>query len=330
MRKLLSLLAACLTLALLAPAAPVGAKESPTYVAIGDSLAFGVGASDPTSGGYVALTHDSLRKSERYRDRGLELVSLAIPGATSSDLLLPDGQLELAVTEIRERQEDTSSADDNVEIITVNVGGNDVVTLAADDSPCLADPLSSECQDLAAELLATLEDNLTQVLRGLREAAPKAQIIVLDLYSPFSGRGGAVELVSQAAIGEINAVTARVTSDPELAVSLAGIQALFSGRAFQLIADDNVHPNDQGHAVMAEVVLATIEGREPDLPEALTRRSAAEEGIETSLGEGGLLPVGENADDGGTSLLLLLAVLVPVSLLGLAAVAGAYRAASGR
>src|SRR4030067_472831 len=112
MRRLLPLLAAFVSLALLAPA-PAAAQEAPAYIAIGDSLAFGVGASDPASGGYVALTYGTLRSSERYRDRGLELVNLGLPGATSSDLLLPGGQLERALDEIRERQEEACPSADN-------------------------------------------------------------------------------------------------------------------------------------------------------------------------------------------------------------------------
>ncbi len=329
MRRLLPLLAAFLSLAFLAPAAPAGAKEAPAYIAIGDSRTFGVGASDPVTDGYVAITHDALYRSERYRQRGLELVNLGVPGATSADLLLPDGQLEQAVAEIKERQEDASSADDNVEIITVNIGGNDILALVTSDSPCVADPRSPECEDRFQEVMDTLEDDLTEVLRRLREVAPKADIIVLDLYSPLSGRGGASELVADLAVREINAVTERVMSDPELRTKLVSVYPLFRGRASQLVAADNLHPNDNGHAVMAEVVLAAIEGREPVFPEELMTPASVQEIGQPPLGEGGLQPVSEDEDSEGASLPLFLAIAIPVSLLGLAVVAGAYRAARG-
>ena len=329
MRRLLPLLAALLFLALLAPAAPAAAKETPAYVALGDSLAFGVGASDPTGGGYVALTYDALRKSDRYRDRGLELVNLGVPGATSSDLLLPGSQLERALNEIRERQEDTSSADDNVEIITIDIGGNDLLALVTSDSPCLADPLGPECQVLLQQMMDTLEENLTEVLRRLRGAAPRAAIIVLDLYSPLSGRGGAEDQVADFAVREINGVTESVVSDPELGADLASVYPLFRGRAAQLVADDNLHPNDDGHALIAEVVQAAIEGREPVLPEDLMMPVAVEELGRPPLGEGGLQPVTAQ-DDEGSNLPLLLAIAIPVSMLGAAAIAGAYLAARGR
>ncbi|GAG13272.1 unnamed protein product, partial [marine sediment metagenome] len=246
------------------------------------------------------------------------------------DLLLPDGQLERAVAEIKERQEDTSSADDNVEIITVNIGGNDVLALVTSDSPCVADPQSPECEDRFQEMMDTLEDDLTEVLRRLREVAPKADIIVLDLYSPLSGRSGAPELVADLAVREMNAVTERVVSDPELRTKLVSVYPLFRGRASQLVAADNLHPNDDGHAVMAEVVLAAIEGREPVFPEELMTPTPVQEIGQSPLGEGGLQPASKDEDSGGASLPLFLAIAIPVSLLGLAAVAGAYRAARGR
>jgi len=328
MRRLLPLLAAFVSLALLAPA-PAAAGEAPAYIAIGDSLAFGVGASDPASGGYVARTYEALRSSERYRDRGLELVNLGVPGATSADLLLPGGQLDLALSQIRDRQEDTSSSDDNAEIITVDIGGNDVLALATADSPCVDDPLGEECQGRFEEMLGGLKGNLTEVLERLREAAPKADLVAMDLYSPISGRGGPEDLIADLAVGEINAVTEEVASRPDLDASLASVYPLFRGRAVALVAADGVHPNDDGHALMAEVVLAAVQGRDPVLPDELLTPVAVEELSRGPLGRGGLEPIASPEDD-DPGLALILAIAIPASLLGVGAVAGAYLAARGR
>jgi lysophospholipase L1-like esterase len=328
MRRFLPLWAALTSLALLVIVGPVTATDVPAYVAVGDSLAFGVGASDPAGGGYVAVAHDALRRSDRYRDRGLDLVNLGVPGATSSDLLLPGGQLERALNEISDREEDGSSTG-NVEIITIGIGANDALSLATPDSPCVADPVSAECQDRVLEMLDTLEENLTEVMSRLRDAAPEAEIVVLDLYSPLSGRGGAADQITDFAIEEINAVTERVVSSPDLRADLAMIYRLFRGRAAEFVAADDVHLNDDGHALTAEVVLATIEGREPILPEDMMAPDVAEGMSAPSQGVGGLqLPARE--DDEDTNLALLLAIAIPASLLGIAAIAGAYRAARGR
>lgn len=313
----------------LAPAGPAWARESPAFIAIGDSLAFGVGATDPASGGYPALVHDQLMRSERYRDRGLDLSNLGVPGATSSDLILPGGQVEEAIAEIVARQEDTSSSDDNVEIITLDIGGNDVLALAEDGSPCLGDPLSGDCQDRFFAMLDALEANVTQALERLREAAPKADIIVVDLYSPLSGRGGATEIVADLAIREMNAVTERAASRPELGAKLASVYQPFLGHAAELVAPDNLHPNDEGHAVIAEVVLAATEDRQPVFAGDLNTPTAVKDVGRPPLGEGGLQPVSGDSGE-GDNLALLLAIAIPAAILGAAAVAGAYLTARGR
>ena len=331
MSKLLPLLAAVLgALALLAPAtAPVEAKEAPAYIALGDSLAFGVGASDPAALGYVGVTHNALARSDRYAGRGLEVVNLGVPGATSYDLLLPGGQLDKAIEEANERREDDTSADDNVEIVTLNIAGNDILGLGGEGSPCLADPLSRGCQEMYQGMLDELEGNVKQVLQRLREAAPRADIIVLDMYSPLSGRGGPADLIAGFALEGLNAATERAVSEADVGAKMARVYPVFRGHAQELVAADNLHPNDDGHALMSEVVLATIEGRAPELPEGLGSPVAVEELSQEPRGEGGLIPVAQQGDD-ESSVPLLLAIGIPAALLGMAAAAGMYLTARGR
>ena len=334
MRKLLlPLLAAFLSMALLGQAS---AKETPAYIALGDSLAFGVGASDPAHKGYVGLTFDALRRSNRYLERGLTLLNLGVPGATSSDLLLPGGQMEQAIAEIKERQADTTSADDNVEIISVNIGGNDLLALGSGDSPCISEPAGDACQERFNTMLATLEDNLSEVVQRLREAAPLADIVIVDLYNPFSGTGAPLELVADLAVQQVNGVLRKVAEQPQFEAKLADLQPLFQGRSSQLIAADNLHPNDSGYALIAEALLAAIEERAVVLPE----------GLNTTPSTGGSPPPQElppeatsaaaaaafspPSGSGRSNVGLLLTFVIPASLLGLAVIGGAYVLARGR
>jgi hypothetical protein len=131
------------------------------------------------------------------------------------------------------------------------------------------------------------------------------------------------------AIEEINAVTESVVDTPDLRVDLARVYGLFRGRASQFVAADEVHLNDDGHALTAEVVLATIEGREPALPEDLMAPESVQGMSAPPRGVGGLQPLARE-DDEDSNLALLLAIAIPASLLGMAVIAGAYRAARGR
>src|SRR5207247_10637532 len=95
--RLLPLLAAFLFWGLFAPPMPAtSAEQAPVYLALGDSLAFGVGASNPSSTGYVARVYQSLNGSERYREGGLEFIHLSVPGGKRSDQITPRRHLATA------------------------------------------------------------------------------------------------------------------------------------------------------------------------------------------------------------------------------------------
>ncbi len=320
-RSRVPLLAAFLSLGLLLAAGivaqhhsgPAGAAQTPAYLALGDSIAYGVGASDPAQGGYVGLVYGRLRESDRYRESGLDLMNLSVPGAVSADLLLPGGQLEAALDEIEAR-------DGGVEIITIDIGGNDLLTLARRDSPCLSETDTEDCRREVRDVLGGLQANLAEVLAGLREAAPDAAIVVMDLYNPYSGTGDPRESIAELGVGQLNGVIGAAAADADLRVKLASVFQLFRGRGLAWIAPDGIHPNDNGHAVIAEVVLSTIEGRSPVIPDDLL----GSPGVTVSPG------AGSDGDGSGDDTLMVLVIAVPASFAAGALVSGAYFAARGR
>lgn len=302
----------CLAAALLGGQAGTAgaAPPAPVYLALGDSIAFGVGATEPAEGGYVALVYAALRESQRYRGSGLELVNLSVPGATSADLVAPGGQMEEALAEIERRA-------GGVQVITIDIGGNDLLTLANRNSPCLSGTDTEECRRAVQRVLGDLQANLTQLLLGLRQAAPEALIVVVDLYNPYSGTGDPREGIAELGVGQINGVIGAATDDPALNVRLASVFQLFTGRGTMWIAPDGIHPNDSGHAVIAEVVLAAIDGRDPQIPEDLLAE-AASRGAGVASGQGDGVPF------------IVLVVAVAASFAAGAAVSGAYFVSRGR
>lgn len=318
--RLLPLVAAFLSLgALLAAPSPAQAKETPAYIAMGDSIAFGIGATDPATMGYAARAFDALRKSDRYRERGLQLINLSVPGATSSDLLLPDGQLKTALTEIEQRQKDTSSLHDDVEIISIDIGANDLLGLVAANSPCITQAADDKrCLQRLRDLLGSLRANLTEVLRRLRDAAPQATIVVVDLYNPYSGTGDIRETIADFGVAQVNGAIVAAASGPDLRVKTASVYQLFLGRGNQWVSADGIHPNDSGHTVISEVVLAAIEKRPPAVPPELLAATP------------GPIAGRPNADSAGGTDLLLLAAFTVVAFVAGALVSGAYFVVRGR
>jgi acyl-CoA thioesterase I len=325
--RLLPPLAAFLSLALaVAPAQPSAsaqAQTAPAYLALGDSLAFGVGATNPSTAGYVALAHNAMSNSERFGEPGLELTNLGVAGARSADLLAPGGQLDLALAEISARQEDASPLANEVEVISVDVGGNDLLSLVAPGSPCLESASVEPCRAAFGEILSSIDRNLTEIVTRLRAAAPEATIVVVDLYNPYSGTGDLREPIAEVGVGQANGVIGSVTADPELRITTASIFALFIGRGTQWVAPDGIHPNDSGHRVIAEAVIAAIDNREPRIPDDLL-----------ALAPGATAPAIDldsdaTANGNGVSTVLLV-VAVAVAFVAGAAVTGAYFLARGR
>lgn len=319
MRLFLPPLAAFLFLVVSSPsAADAQADGSPAYIAIGDSLAFGVGAEVPAEQGYVALAYESLRASDRYGESGLDLLNLAVPGATSGDLLLEGGQLDVALAEIDERSEDHA-----VEIISIDIGGNDLLALAAATSPCVTDPSADACLEFLGQTLSALQDNLHATIERLREAAPAAGIYVLNLYNPFSGTGDVREGLADLGVQQLNGVVGAVVADESLGARLGDVFQLFRGRGNQWIAGDGLHPNEQGHQVLAEVLLATIDDREPQIPAELLAVTPA------PVPDGGELPELPEPDDDGLPVWMVVAVAAVAFVAG-ALIAIAYFVARGR
>jgi len=294
-------------------------QNSPAYIAIGDSLAFGIGVPEPSEQGYVALAHNSLAASDRYGESGLDLVNFAVPGATSGDLLLEDGQVDAAIAEIERRSEQ-----DAVELISVNIGANDLLALAAATSPCVSDPTADACLDVLGETLGALQDNLHTTLERLRQAAPTAGIFVINLYNPFSGTGDIREGIADVGVQQLNGVVGAVAADEALGVRLGNVFQLFRGRGDQWIADDGLHPNEQGHQVLAEVLLATIDSREPQIPASLLEATPA------PVPDSGELPELPQPNDSDGLPLWILAVVIPLAFAAGALIAGGYFVARGR
>lgn len=307
---LLPPLAAFLFLTLSGMPRNVHSQDAPLYLALGDSLAFGVGADSPSTQGYVALTADVLRAGP-FAGSGLDVRNVSVPGATSADILRPGDQVNQAVAEIEARG--------GAEIISIDIGANDLLALAGNSSPCLDEPSGQACQDALGAMLAGLQANLSTALHRLREAAPEARIYVFDLYNPYSGSGDAREIIAAVGVQQVNGVITASARDPEVDVTFVSIHDVFEGRASQWITSDGIHPNNDGYRVLAEGLIAAIEGRPAVLPTDLAPLPTV------------TLPGSVRAsDDGGGVNELVPAIGIPAAFLAGAVLSAAYFLVRGR
>lgn len=176
-----------LTMAMAGPATAARSglvPGQPVQLSLGDSWGAGFGA--PVGQGYVDVLHRTLQdelaclpaRSPRAPATcgGLQLANVSVPGATTPTMIA--GQLPDATALLADRNGDANPRND-VEVVTVSIGGNDVVNpiLAA----CL-DGLSATClQTVQAEFAAYAVD-LDVALGALRAAAGPDTPIVLGTY----------------------------------------------------------------------------------------------------------------------------------------------------
>ena len=188
-----------LVLALISPVVPVAVAQAtptapgppPVYLALGNSYAAGVGASDfvpprSTRLGYVPRFAEFLRGAAHGGVR--TTVNLTVPGETTASFLAPGGQWAAAQAAIADPTTD-------VRVVTLTLGGNDLLYLLGPGQPCeagVADPQSPACRAAIQAALAAFPESYAPVLATLfgalaaEDAAPE-QVIVTTYPNPFSG-----------------------------------------------------------------------------------------------------------------------------------------------
>ncbi|MCH8815496.1 MAG: hypothetical protein IH957_10465 [Chloroflexi bacterium] len=244
------------------PTVTPAASDNPLYIALGNSLSYGIAASDPDRTSFVALVHAGFTGE-------VDLMNLGVPGYTSTDLAV-ERELDEALGEIRSRLRDDIEGNE-VTAITLEIGGNDLLALYADlviPGTCASveEALAKdECVDGLNEILTTFEANLDATLARLREVDVDLPVFLLTLYNPFSGGNEAISRIGDLSLeGEasspfesgVNDVVREVGS--RYAVTLVDIFPLFEDKSAEYIAFDLIHPNDEGYVVIATAVLSAM------------------------------------------------------------------------
>lgn len=253
--------ASLITAAPTATASPRPTVPRPLYIAFGDSLSVGVGASDEPALGWVGLVSAALPE--------WDLSNLGVSGDDSRELLF-GGPLDEGLRLIALRATDAEPGNE-VGAITLEIGGNDLLDIFFDlvipgDCPSVVEALQREACVRALEgALAAYRSNLTQTLERLIEAAPETPIFLMTIYNPFSGGASVLDEMSVLALeGQegtdfpqgLNDIIREVGA--EAGVSVVEWYELFLGKQSEYIALDLIHPNDTGHAVMAAAVTGAM------------------------------------------------------------------------
>lgn len=242
------------------------------YLAMGDSLAMGVGAQDAEHD-YVSLIYK--HEAKRYGD--LRLENLGCGGATTKTVVYGPGCG--AGTQLGDAEEFLRAHRGHVAFVTIDIGGNDLI--ACVDAPAV----NQRCVEGA---LAAVAANLPKTLGRLRAAAPGVRVYGMDYYDPYladwlSGLTGeataeetldAVERLNSE-LGRVYAAAGAPMADPAGAFrsrDYAMTGSYMGSKLPQNVADvcswtnmcpaRNVHTNDSGHEILATAFESLID-REP-------------------------------------------------------------------
>ncbi len=241
---------------------PTPAPDAPLYIALGDSLSAGNGASDRNTTAFVPLVRAGL-------GAGMALLNLGKPGDTS-DALLQGGRLEKAADEIRRRRDDNVPGND-VRVVTLEIGGNDLLNLytayvLTGTCPSVTESLQRpQCVQALRDALSRFGPNVHEAIARIQAADPAVPIFLMTLYNPFSGGSSILDQLGQLSLeGQPDSPFPEGLNDmirqeaAATGVHLVEVYPLFKGKAFEYISQDLIHPNDAGYRAMADAVLAAM------------------------------------------------------------------------
>jgi lysophospholipase L1-like esterase len=252
--------------------APTAAAASPAqyYVALGDSLGAGTGASTP-SNDYVDLVY----QHELASHPGLQLLNLSCGGATTGSVINGPGCSYSTGTQLGDAEAFLRAHPGQIALLTIDIGGNDV------DGCFGSSGVNTSCQQNG---LNAISSNLPKILQGLRGADPTLAIYGMDYYDPFldqwlTGASGEVAaqqseqgaVVLNTELDQIYGAAGAAMADPATLFQTTNfaLTGTYNGTTVPenvalicawtlMCSQNNIHANDLGHAELAQAFETTI------------------------------------------------------------------------
>jgi lysophospholipase L1-like esterase len=247
-------------------------KTPPTqyYLALGDSLAAGVGSSDGK--GYVA----DIYAKEHKKHKGLVLENLSCSGATTGSMINGPGCSYASGTQLGDAEAFLTAHSGQIAVITIDIGANDV------DGCTNGTTINQTC---IANGLNNVTTNLPVIMSGLASAGGTTPIVGMSYYDPFLAAwllGSSGQSLAQQSVTLLDQLNSDLTSDYG-STRTADVAGAFDSSDFSagghysgmkvpvnvgricnwtlMCSEENIHANDTGHAHIAkafEVILTPL------------------------------------------------------------------------
>jgi lysophospholipase L1-like esterase len=256
--------------------APVAGAHSqrPTYLALGDSLAFGYQQAkfnsllpNPNPAAFDTGYVDDFGAVLKLTGQDSQVVNDGCPGETTESFIKGPCQYQLAFalhhpyvggpasSQLSDALAYLGGHPGAVSPITIDIGANDALGVIG---ACNREPAC--VLEHAPALFAHVAGNLGSILAQLRGAAPGAQIIVLGLYNPFGSAIAGGDLLT----AELNKVMEAVAAGAGAAFAnplpVFNPQGPLEQPTLCLLTNictplQDIHPTDLGYATLAGLIL---------------------------------------------------------------------------
>ena len=259
------------------------AAQAPTYVALGDSVAFGLDPRLVPAPHFSCFSCPSFTASAPPRNAdvfvgypeylrvrlGIALVDAACPGETTASFSarVRTGQAAICAEfkaedwlhvgydgTQRRYALDVLGRHPHVELVTVQVGANDVLDVVA---ACGADPTC--VNDRIGGVLLAVRANLSDILSSIRSAGYTGPIVVPGYYAPSPAWAGLVSPLNQyLALAASGAGAVFVDLQPLFGSDPCGAGFLIRLGPSNAAAGCDMHPSEAGARLIASAIASSI------------------------------------------------------------------------
>lgn len=258
------------------PAGPDGVSGDVVYTALGASDAIAIGASTsclpfidcPNGTGYVQVI------GRRLADGGqrVSLLNLGIPGAVLSPRVQTISYSYGPRVDFNFLERQLPFVDRDSTVVTIFAGGNDTNVVARS----VSGQANGNPRAYVDAQVALFKAEMAALIDGIRERAPAARIVIANLPNfagtPFTAGYTSTE---RRVLQQISVDFSRQAINPLASRSnVAVVDLLCEERFYQpsSFSPDGFHPNDNGYAIMAEMMLNAIRNASYPAPSAACAR----------------------------------------------------------
>lgn len=200
-----------------------------SHLAIGDSVIRGVGASQNED-----LVYQFSEKFSAKTHKKILFQNEGISGITS-------GQLNELV-----KQGKFDDEFKKANIITINVGGNDVLKMVKQQN------FQNVFQSFD-QLQSNYTANLSDIAARINKMNPKATIVFLELYNPLNPNDKLYKIADQL-LPKWNVNIYKVAHQYSSSIVIETTKVI-NGEHLQYLSSDGVHPNNQGYAAITNQMI---------------------------------------------------------------------------